>query len=32
MQAFAPATDAVVTVMRNGERIEQRVTIGTLAQ
>jgi membrane-associated protease RseP (regulator of RpoE activity) len=30
MQALAPGSDAVLTVVRNGERIEQRVTIGAL--
>lgn len=32
IQALAPGTDAVLTVVRNGTRIEQRVTIGKVPQ
>jgi hypothetical protein len=32
MQAFVPGTDIVLTITRNGTRIEQRVTLGRLPQ
>jgi S1-C subfamily serine protease len=32
MRAIAPGTEIVVTVTRNGTRIEQRVTLGRLPQ